>query len=270
MIHLRLIGIGLSLWALLVPAAGRAFEQQHRAYTALLARHVTWTGTGHGSTVDYAGFQRDQAALEAYTGQLAAVTAEEFSHWSVSKRRAFLINAYNAFTLEPVLSRYPNRTPIRDLGNVVFDSPWKRRIFVLLGSPRSLDDVEHQLLRKGADFDEPRIHFALNCASIGCPALRPEAYEASRLDAQLDDQVVRFLGDRTRNRFESASPATALGSPIFRWYAEDFQAGFHGNRSVPQFSLTMPRRLAIRRTIALEFRVASSGCASRTTTGPST
>ena len=235
MMNLRKIGALLFLWALLMPSIGEAFDHEHGTFTTLLRQHVTWSRTGHSSTVDYAGFQRDRAVLEAYTTELSAVTGHDFSRWSVAERLAFLINAYNAFTIELILTRYPNITSIRDLENFKFSSPWKRRFFVLLESTRDLDDIEHQLLRKAADFDEPRIHFALNCASIGCPALRPEAYEAARLDAQLDDQVVRFLGDRTRNRFVRAPRATASVSPIFLWYAQDFQAGFHGINSVQQF-----------------------------------
>ena len=235
MINVRRSSKLILLWALLTPSIGQAFDQHHRAFTALLSPRVTWSRTGFSSTVDYAGFQRDRAALEAYTTELSAVTGAEFSRWSIAERRAFLINAYNAFTIELILTRYPHITSIRDLRNIVFSSPWKRRFFTLLDSPRNLDDIEHLLLRKAIDFDEPRIHFALNCASIGCPALRPEAYDAGHLDAQLDDQVVRFLSDRTRNRFVRAPRATASVSPIFRWYAQDFQAGFHGITSVQQF-----------------------------------
>ena len=223
------------LWLLASPSVGYAFDHEHRAFTQLLARHVVWNATGTGSTVDYAGFQQDQAPLNAYSAQLSAVTSSEFSHWAVAERRAFLINAYNAFTIELILTRYPNINSIRDLGNIVFSSPWKKRFFVLLESPRHLDEIEQQLLRRAADFDEPRIHFAVNCASIGCPALRPEAYDASRLDEQLDDQVSRFLRDRTRNRFSGGARATAFVSPIFRWYAEDFEAGYHDIASVQRF-----------------------------------
>lgn len=235
MIDIRKIGTLMLVWTLLMPSVGEASDDPHATFTTLLHRHVSWSRTGDSSTVNYAGFQRDHVALEAYTKQLSAVGQDEFARWSVAERRAFLINAYNAFTIELILTRYPHITSIRDLGNIVFASPWKKRFFMLLQQPRSLDDIEHLLLRKAADFDEPRVHFALNCASIGCPALRPEAYEASRLDAQLEDQTVRFLRDRARNRFVSTAPATASVSPIFRWYASDFQAGFHGISSVQQF-----------------------------------
>lgn len=117
---------------------------------------------------------------------------------------AFLINAYNAATVALILTRYPELDSIKELGSLL-RSPWKRRFVDLLGARRSLDDIEHELLREAPDFAEPRIHFAVNCASLGCPALRPEAYEAERLEAQLADQTRRFLRDRSRNRLADGS-----------------------------------------------------------------
>ncbi len=104
----------------------------------------------------------------------------------------------------------------------------------LLGQTRSLDDIEQVLLRGAKEYDDPRIHFAVNCASIGCPALRPEAFVATRLDAQLLDQTQRFLRDRSRNHYDSASKSLEL-SMIFKWYSGDFERGFLGAKSVLQF-----------------------------------
>ena len=102
---------------------------------------------------------------------------------------------------------------------------------MLLGAKRSLDDVEHGMIRAAGVYDDPRIHAAVNCASIGCPALRDEAYVAERLDSQLDDQLVRFLSDRTRNRYDDRTGALEV-SKIFSWYGEDFAKGFRGWTSV--------------------------------------
>ncbi len=224
-------------WALACsgPAHAAVFDHDHTALTSLLAKHVRWNSAGTATTVDYAALQRDRTALDTYTRALTAVTATEFSGWTTRQRRSFLINAYNAFTLQLILTRYPRLTSIRDLGNIVFNSPWKQRFFSLLGATRHLDEVEHELLRGAADFDEPRIHFAVNCASVGCPALRPEAYRADRLDAQLDDQTRRFLRDRSRNRLELNSETTASISPIFKWYRQDFEAGHHGWTTLERF-----------------------------------
>lgn len=145
------------------------------------------------------------------------MTRADFDGWPQAQRRAFLINAYNAFTVDLILTRYPKLKSIRDLGSL-FSSPWKQSFFTLFGEEQSLDGIEHGLLRGAPDFDDPRIHFAVNCASIGS-ALRPEAYWAEVLDAQLEDQTRRFFGDRTRNRFDATS-ATLYLSSILDWYAE--------------------------------------------------
>ena len=201
-------------------SAAAAFDHRHQALTALLAKHVQWTADGHASRVDYLGLEADRPALNSYLQNLAVVSETDFDAWSQPQRMAFLINAYNAWTLELILSGDPDLVSIKDLGSL-FTSPWKQSIAPLLGRTRSLDDIEHGLLRGAPDFAEPRIHFAVNCASIGCPALRPEAYTGAELEAQLADQTARFLSDRSRNRV-SAKGDTLQVSKLFDWYADDF------------------------------------------------
>jgi hypothetical protein len=101
----------------------------------------------------------------------------------------------------------------------VFDNRWKRKFFTLFGKPAYLDMIEHEMLRKPGAYDEPRVHFAVNCASVGCPMLREEAYVAGRLEAQLEEQTQRFLGDRTRNRYANGRLEV---SEIFKWFKEDW------------------------------------------------
>lgn len=197
-----------------------AFEQSHAAWNALLNKHVVVAPGGAASRVNYAGFRADQAALQGYLDELSSVTQAEYHGWKREQRLAFLINAYNAFTVKLVLTRYPDLASIKDLGSLL-SSPWKKEFFTLLGAARSLDGVEHGLIRAPGAFDEPRIHFAANCASIGCPMLRAEAYVADRLEAQLEDAARRFLSDRTRNRFDAPSGALQV-SKIFDWYGGDF------------------------------------------------
>lgn len=132
--------------------------------------------------------------------------------------------------MELILTRYPDLKSIKDLGSV-FQSPWKKTFFTLLGKERSLDDVEHGLIRAPGAFNEPRIHVAVNCASIGCPMLRDEAFTADKLDAQLEDGMRRFLSDRTRNRFDTASNTLSV-SKIFDWYQGDFEQGYQGFTSL--------------------------------------
>jgi hypothetical protein len=218
----------LALAALLaVPlCASAAFDHTHAAWSALLGRHVVLVGDGAASQVRYAAFARDRAALGNYLAELSAVGAAEFSGWNKLQRMAFLINAYNAFTVEKILTRYPDLKSIRDFGGV-FGDPWKDAFFQLFGRATYLNQIEHEWLRKPGSYDEPRVHFALNCASVGCPLLRWEAYVAEKLDAQLEDQTRRFLADRSRNRYNAQKGALEV-SRIFDWYKVDWTSGYRG------------------------------------------
>jgi hypothetical protein len=195
------------------------FEHDHPQWTALLARHVTWVNSGFASRVDYRGLQQDRAELERYLAVLSSVPRQRYDNWNRDQRLAFLINAYNAFTLKLVSDHYPLDS-IKEIGGL-FASPWSQAFIPLFGQTLTLDQIEHSLIREPGVFDEPRIHFAVNCASIGCPALRPEAFVAGTLDAQLQDSQRRFLSDRSRNRFDAASGHFRV-SKIFDWYADDF------------------------------------------------
>lgn len=223
----------LALALLLASASAGAFDHSHADWTAALTKHLTWNAAGTATTVDYAGWRKDRAALDRYLASLSAQPREAFAGWSVAQRRAFLINAYNAWTVDLILRSDPDLQSIRDLGSL-FSSPWKRRYFELFGDEESLDGIEHGLLRGAPDYDDPRIHFAVNCASIGCPALRPEAYRADDLDAQLEDQARRFLRDGSRNRWD-AKAGTLYLSKIFDWYAKDFDLPFRGGQSRAHF-----------------------------------
>ncbi len=190
----------------------------HGAWDGLLKRHVLPVRGGVATVVDYAGMAQERPALEGYLDGLAAVRPEDFQRWPKNERLAFLINAYNAWTVELILTAWPGLDSIKDLGGL-FSSPWKKAFIPLLGRTRSLDDIEHGMIRARGAYDDPRIHFAVNCASIGCPALRPEAYAGDRLDAQLDDAARRFLADRSRNRLVDGKLRV---SSLFKWYGGDF------------------------------------------------
>jgi hypothetical protein len=208
----------------------QAFGHDHTAWNSLLERHVVLIGNGNASQVDYAGILSDRVALKDYLDGLSAVTDDEYQRWSKTDRLAFLINAYNAFTIELILSKYPDIQSIKELGSL-FRSPWKKRFFTLLGKTRYLDELEHDMIRAPGVFDDPRIHFAVNCASVGCPMLRKVAYTGKRLDTQLQDGMRRFLSDRTRNRFDVASGRLQV-SKIFDWYDKDFEQGHQGFTSL--------------------------------------
>ncbi len=210
--------LALQLIAAPVAARAQAFDHGHKAWDALVKKHVVLLQGGKASQVRYAGMARDRAALKTYLDSLSSVTEAQFNAWPKAERMAFLINAYNAFTVEKVLTRYPNLKSIRDFGTV-FGNPWKDKFFKLLGRESYLDQVEHEMLRKPGAYDEPRVHFAVHCASIGCPMLREEAYVPERLEAQLAEQTTRFLSDHSRNRFEDGKLEV---SKIFDWFKEDF------------------------------------------------
>jgi hypothetical protein len=221
------MAILLALHWVTVQAAG----SDQSAWDGLLKKHVISLRNGQATEVDYAGFAADRSQLKQYLAGVSAVAPAEFDRWDRLSQLAFLINAYNAFTVELVLTRYPDVKSIKDLGSLL-RSPWKKSFIPLLGDTRSLDDIEHGLIRGSGRYAEPRIHFAVNCASIGCPALRPEAYVGEKLDAQLEDAARSFLSDRTRNRLEGNALKV---SSIFKWYRGDFEKGWHGANNLADF-----------------------------------
>jgi hypothetical protein len=223
----------LALPAVGAHAQGAPFDHQHAAWTALLRKHVVLLDGGKGSQIRYAAVAAERAALKAYLAQLSAVSQAQFDGFSKPQQLAFLINAYNAFTVELILTRYPKLESIRDLGSLL-TKPWSIRNVPLFGGLVTLDNIEHDMIRARGRFDDPRIHFAVNCASIGCPMLREEAFVADRLEAQLDQQAQRFLSDRSRNRLDAASGRLEV-SKIFDWYGEDFRLGHKGIGSLPAF-----------------------------------
>ncbi|MCK7497995.1 MAG: DUF547 domain-containing protein [Comamonadaceae bacterium] len=140
---------------------------------------------------------------------------------------AFLINAYNAFTVEqdPHALPEPQVDPgLRQLRRQPVEGQASSRLLGQADAPRRHRARHHP---RAGRFDEPRIHFAVNCASIGCPMLREEAYVAPRLDAQLEEQTLRFLSDRSRNRYDPASGRLEVSS-IFDWYGKDFSPRLEG------------------------------------------
>lgn len=215
--------------AAVAPLAAHAqagFDHSYAAWDALLKKHVRWLPDGKQSRANYKGFAADRAALKAVLDGMSAVPKAAFDGWTKPQQMAFLINAYNAFTVEIILTKYPNLKSIKELG--LFNrGPWKNEFFTLLGGKRHLDWIEHEQLRP--IYKEPRIHAAVNCASIGCPALRDEAFTAAKLEAQLEDGMRRWMGDRTRNRVRNGQ---VEASAIFRWFKEDFNSGYRGYKQL--------------------------------------
>jgi hypothetical protein len=207
-------------------AHAQTFDHAYTAWDGLVKKHVKWLPDNKQSRVDYAAFAKDRAELKKVLDALSAVPKAEFDGWPKEQRMAFLINAYNAFTVEVILTKYPDLKSIKELG--LFNrGPWKNEFFTLLGAKHHLDWIEHEQLRPL--YGDPRVHAAVNCASIGCPALRNEAFTAAKLDAQLEDGMMRFLGDRTRNRVADGKLQV---NSIFKWFQEDFEKGQKGFKQV--------------------------------------
>jgi len=195
----------------------RKIDQTHSAWSTLLENWVS------GDRVAYANLKSEaQAPLEAYLESLSATCVPDYITWSREQRLAFWINAYNAFTVKLIVDHHPISS-IRKIGFLP-GAAFRRRFIPmpeLKGGPISLDDIENDTLR--ADFREPRIHFAIVCASVGCPPLRKEAYRGADLDRQLDEQTRSFLNDTDKNRFDPVTNTLYL-SPIFKWFRADFEA----------------------------------------------
>jgi len=222
--------------------AAQGFDHSHAAWETLLGKHVRPISNGNASQVDYKGFAQDHNALQAYLKSLSAVSAEEYAGRNKAQKFAFLANAYNAFTIEKILTRYPNLKSIRDFGTYI-GNPWKDKFFTLLGKAQNLDGIEHDTLRVPGAFDDPRVHVAVNCASIGCPMLGTHAFTAEKLDPQLDDLFKRFMSDRSRNRYNAKTHAVEI-SHIFDWYGKDFAQGNKGFASVADVAARYADQLA--------------------------
>lgn len=186
-----------------------AFDQTHASWSELLSKHVKPNG------VDYSAFKKEQASLKAYLKDLSSVSKEDFNGWKGHDQLAFFINLYNAATIDLVLDNYPIKSFKDEVGGK--EGPWKLSFIKAIGNTYTLDQVEHELIRK--NFNEPRIHFAVNCASEGCPPLRNEAFTGENLEAQLEEQTTTFLANSAINNFDGK---TLTLSPIFDWFKEDF------------------------------------------------
>jgi hypothetical protein len=227
---LTLLLPGILAWSVMSPSSAQG-RFDHGPWQALLEGYVVAVDGGSSTRVDYAGMATARDDLQEYLQSLGRVAATEFSRWERSEQLAFLINVYNAWTVELILSAYPELDSIRDLGSWI-RPVWKRRFISLFGAQVSLDHVEHELIRGPSGYAEPRIHFAVNCASVGCPALNREAYTGDGLERQLEQATRAFLADRSRNRLRGD---TLYVSELFNWYEEDFQQGWRGTSSVAEF-----------------------------------
>ncbi len=214
--------IGLSLFSFVKKIKGEEVDTaslgkanstpiSHTQWNTLTTKNVTAKGK-----VNYKGFIDDKILLDEYLNLLSENPPSK--NWSEEEQLAYWINAYNAFTVKLIIDHYPVKT-IKQLGGAVtmVNSAWDIKFFKVGGIDFDLNTIEHQILRK--NYNEPRIHFAINCASFSCPRLRNEAFEAAQLEAQLEDQTKGFLNNNEKNIITSEGMKL---SKIFDWFKSDF------------------------------------------------
>jgi len=186
----------------------------HSNWSSLLAKHVDTNGYVNYTT--WKASAADQRVLDAYIQHLSAASfPPNATH---EARLAFWINAYNAVTVKGILREYPTTSIRNHTAKVVGYNIWKDLQLLVGGRSYSLEAIEHEVLRK---MGEPRIHFAIVCASIGCPRLLNEAYTADRIDEQLTVNTRAFFADPTKFSADSRT-GTIQVSPILNWFADDF------------------------------------------------
>ncbi|NES81948.1 MAG: DUF547 domain-containing protein [Moorea sp. SIO2B7] len=182
-------------------------------YAVVLNSYVDRNGL-----VNYKGLQANRQGLDTFNAGLSSLNPSTYESWNEKEKIAFWINAYNALTLQSIIDQNPLKNSIRDIPGV-----WKRRTFNIAGQAKTLDNIEHNTLR--VNFNEPRIHVALVCAAMSCPPLRKEPYTANKLDAQLDNQVRKFIASPHGFRIDKNQGRVYLSS-IFKWYGKDWKQSY--------------------------------------------
>ncbi len=178
-------------------------KPNHSEWDVLVQKYVS-----HEGNVNYKAFAMDKKSLQNYLAKLAMSVPDE--DWSQQEKLAYYINLYNAATVELILDHYPVKS-IKDIR-----SPWDKKRVVIGKALYSLGQIEHKILRK---MNEPRIHFAINCASYSCPKLLNVAFTSAHLEAQLEKVTSDFINDTKRNKINADSLQL---SQIFKWYKDDF------------------------------------------------
>lgn len=180
-------------------------------------KHTVRAGSDGITRIAYAGISG--AERDRLHGYIEAMQAIRISDFSRNEQLAYWINLYNAVTVDTVLAHYPVKS-IRDIDispGFFSDGPWGKRVLNIEGSALSLNDIEHRILRPV--WKDPRVHYALNCASIGCPNLRRHAYTAASIEEQLDVAAREFIAHPRAVRFTDEG---VYVSSIYSWFQQDF------------------------------------------------
>lgn len=223
-----------------------SFDHDHKIWDQIIKNHLESSKDQKQTLFNYKKLKNDKIILkefEKYLANLSSVTKKQFSSFSQTQSMAFLINAYNAFTVKLIINNYPLES-IKDLGSL-FSSAWKKKFFIFLEEKQHLDHIEHDLLRKR--FQEPRIHFAVNCASLGCPNLQGRSFTENNLETLLARGEQDFFKDKEKNFIDEKKRKVHV-SPIFKWFREDFEKK-HGSL-VKYLSQTFEVKPEIKKFIA--------------------
>ncbi len=194
----------------------------HQAWQSLLNTYLSPGQAGAPNLFNYAALSKNQADRDALELYITALEGTAVSKLSRNEQFAFWANLYNATTVRVILDHYPVRT-IRDIGispGLFSKGPWGAKLVTVEGRKLSLDDIEHVILRPG--WQDPRIHYAVNCASIGCPNLPTKPFTGKTLDKDLDAAARAYVN---APRGVSVGRNGLTLSKIYDWYAEDFGQG---------------------------------------------
>ncbi|HAA91648.1 MAG: DUF547 domain-containing protein [Rhodospirillaceae bacterium] len=189
---------------------------EHDAWKQFLAKYLRVQKDG-ANRLRYRDVSRkDRESLVNYIGHLSA---QPISRTNRAQQMAFWINLYNALTVKVTLDHYPVKS-IRDIDispGLFADGPWGKQLIKVEGVALSLNDIEHRILRP--IWKDPRIHYAVNCASIGCPDLQPRPFSASSLDTDLNAAARAYINDK---RGVTIKDGAVSVSKIYDWFIEDF------------------------------------------------
>ena len=207
----------LSFFFLLIISTG-VFAQsessfhQHTKWDKLTKKHVNDKGF-----VDYKGFIKDSTELNSYLKDLADNHPND--KWTSAQKKAYWLNAYNAFTIQLIIRNYPVKS-IKDLGGSIYkiNTTWDIKFIHLGDETYDLNNIEHNILRK--DWDDARVHATVNCASVSCPGLRKGAFTGDKVEEQMDEQMKSFVNDKTKN---TITENKAEVSSLFKWFSGDFK-----------------------------------------------
>jgi len=215
-----------------------SFDHSYSSYNNLLNQYVD-----DDAKVNYQGFIDQTAEFTAFLRTLGSVDENDFQTWTEEQKLAFWINAYNAFTIKAIIDHYPIKRSFSLVG--LFYAPsnsilqikgvWTKLQFRAVGRTVTLEEIEHEILRK--EFNEPRIHMAINCASISCPDLSSEAYTSGKLEEQLTEASIDFVNNPQKGVLVNMKNGKVKLSKIFKWFGEDFIKSYGNNNLFNNYSL---------------------------------